>query len=108
MLRSGEMVATADDAQWPDPDDLTDHFALHGAEVHQSREDLYDRSARETIRFGTRFSCRNPRTLVLRVGYFNSRTRRVTILSADERRILSHFACDEAYVRRQLDSDYQG
>ena len=69
-------------------------------------EEAYDRSARGTIRAGKRFTCREAATLLRRVGYYDRRMDRLTVLNESETRIVNHFRCDEAYVRRQIDSDY--
>ena len=68
--------------------------------------EAYDRSARGTIRAGTRFTYRERGGLLKRVGYFHRQTGRLTVLDESETRIVNHFECSEVYIRRQINSDY--
>jgi hypothetical protein len=42
-----------------------------------------------------------------RVGYYDVRHGRLTVLTDDEAAIVTHFPCPEHYVRRQPASDYR-
>jgi len=78
----------------------------HGRGVGAASEEEYDESARETIRRGARFEYRE-RNGVLRVGYYDRVGGLFTGMERDERRITTHYAAGEAYVRRLRDSTYR-
>ena len=69
--------------------------------------DAYDQSARATRRIGRRFTYTDPSTNEPRVGYYDPPTRRLTVLTDDELIIVTHFDCEESYVRRLPNSSYQ-
>lgn len=85
-----------------------DHFEDHGSEVRSDSPERYTASALATIRVGRRFTYDDESTGQPRVGYFHRPTRRLTILTDDERIIVSHFCCEggAAYVRGLIDSTY--
>jgi RHS repeat-associated protein len=53
---------------------ITNHFAKHGEQVGAASRKAYDRSARDTIKNGRRFTYRDRGTGRRRVGYFNPET----------------------------------
>jgi hypothetical protein len=104
MVQQG---APADTAQWPNPGYCQRHFRQHRSGLGVATVADYDRSARATIRAGRRFSFTDRDSGQLRVGYYEVRTRRFTALTADERRLRSHYRTDDAsYPRRLPDSTY--
>ncbi len=86
---------------------LRDHFRRHGPELRCPTATAYEASAQGTIRNGIRFTFRDATTEKRRVGYYDLRTKRLTILDEAEQVIVSHFVRDEEYVRRLWESDYQ-
>lgn len=96
----------ADPASWISSRSREYHFRKHGAAMGHTTIEAYDRSARGAIRAGVRFTYRERGGLLKRVGYFHRQTGRLTILDEGETRIVNHFECSEAYVQRQIDSDY--
>src|SRR6185437_802640 len=91
---------------WANASRLSLHFRKHGVALGAATVADYDASARGTIRAGRRFSYRDQNTGETRVGYFDFRTSRLTILNVAETRIVSHFSCRESYVRKLPGSDY--
>lgn len=85
-----------------------DHFESHGAEVGADTPERYTASALLAVRLGRRFTYTDETTGLPRIGYFHRSSRRLTILTADERIIVSHFRCDggAAYARGLIDSTY--
>jgi hypothetical protein len=85
-----------------------DHFEGHGAEVGAPSPERYTSSALATIRVGRRFTYVDETTGQPRESYFHRSSRRLTILTADEIFIVSHFRCEggAAYVRGLIDSTY--
>ena len=96
----------ADQAPWVSSRSREYHFRKHGAATGHTTVEAYDRSARGTIRAGIRFTYRERGGLLKRVGYFRRQTGRLTVLDEGEVQIINHFGCTEAYVQRQIDSDY--
>jgi hypothetical protein len=94
--------------RWANWQKRRQHFRLHTDEVGAGDELEYDESARETIRVGVRFTYTDRATQEQRVGYFDRRTGRLTSLTGNERRIVTHFVPrrGEDYVRGLQDSDY--
>src|SRR5258708_353547 len=64
------------------------------------------RSARGTIRAGRRFTYRDPEKAEARVGYYDVRRERLTMLTDDESAIVSHFSGPVRSVRRLPAPDY--
>jgi pyocin large subunit-like protein len=93
---------------WVTREDLEEHFERHKAEMGARTVQEYDRSARFTIANGQRFTYTDSDNGTPRVGYFIRRTGLLTVLTAGERRILTHFKPTGGvrYVRSQIDSDY--
>ena len=68
--------------------------------------DDYDRSARETIARGTRFTYNAPGTGEPRVGFFDRATGHFTALTDDEAILLTHYPLSEAKIRALPNSTY--
>jgi hypothetical protein len=92
-------------AIWPYPTYLRDHFRRHGARLRVRDVAAHDRSARETIRRGVRFTYTGD-TGDVHVGYFEPERSRFTALDDAESVIITHFQATEHYVRTLADSDY--
>lgn len=97
----------ADQAPWSSRRDLLRHFQRHGPEMGFQEVDKYEDSARGTIRSGRRFTYRDEGSGESRVGYYDLRQGRLTVLTDDEAAIVTHFPCPEHYVRRQPASEYR-
>jgi hypothetical protein len=85
-----------------------DHFEGHGSEIGAGSPERYTASALATIATGRRFTYVDETTGQPRVGYFHRPSRRLTVLTSDERLIVNHFRCEggTAYVRGLIDSTY--
>jgi hypothetical protein len=99
-------VTQADQAPWFSEMERLRHFRKHGARLGTPTVEAYDGSARGTIRAGRRFTYRDPEKAEARVGYYDMRRERLTMLTDDESVIVSHFSCPARYVRRLRASDY--
>ena len=98
---------------WPSRRRLEEKFQQHQRDFNRHPlygplygADDYDTSARETIRDGIPFNYTDERAGRPRRGYFDPQNERFTAVTADGRRILTHFPADEDYVRGLPDSDY--
>jgi hypothetical protein len=69
--------------------------------------DAYDQSARATWRIGKRFTFTDGSSSETRIGYYDPPTRRLIVLTDDELVFVTHFDCDESYVRLLPDSRYR-
>ncbi|MCS6800654.1 MAG: hypothetical protein RMM58_10070 [Chloroflexota bacterium] len=89
------------------PGELEEHYRKH-PDGYRSVEE-YDRGARETIRVGKRFEYRDTQSGAPRLGFYDPQTNRFTGLTADGRRITTHFRPDrgERYVRGLPGSTYR-
>jgi pyocin large subunit-like protein len=89
------------------PGELEAHYRKH-PDGYRS-VDEYDRGARETIRVGRRFDYRDTQSNAPRLGFYDPETNRFTALTADGRRITTHFRPDrgERYVRGLPGSTYR-
>ncbi len=88
---------------WQSSRHLEDHFADHGRDVGARTIEEYDASARATLaRSDIIFSYDDPTTGLRRVGCYDRETRLFTVLSDDDRWIISHFATDDGYIRRLM------
>ena len=83
------------------------HFLKHGIALGRATADAFDQSARVTRRIGRRFTFTDVSTNEPRVGYYDLPARRLTVLTDDEMIIVTHFDCEESYVRRLPNSSYQ-
>ena len=99
-------MPSTDQAPWVSTRSQEYHFRKHGAAMGHSTIEAYDRSARGTVRAGTRFTYRERGGSLKRVGFYHRQTGRLTVLDENETRIVNHFACSEAYARCQIDSDF--
>jgi len=97
-------------AGWADPRDPHQHYRKHGGQLGITNADDFDASARKTIEDGRPFTYRDPSTGEDRTGYYDPITRRFTAVTddpgEDEQFIVTHFECDEQYVRDLPDSTY--
>jgi len=92
-------------AAWKSAAHLEDHDGDHRREFPGYTLEQYDASAQETITIGVRFTFRDRRTGLARVGYYHRATARFTIVDADGF-IVSHFRTDEAHVAELDRSTY--
>ncbi len=96
-----------DQAPWASAQTLRDHFHQHGEVLGRSTLEGYDLSARAAFRVGKRFTFTDTKSGRKRVGYYDARNERLTVLTEQEIRIVTHFHCEETYVRHRPDSDYR-
>ena len=87
-----------------DSDSLDYHFAEHGHEVGARTEREYLRSAQRTAQVGEYFTYQH--TGRDRVGRFDPRTGRLTVLTEDGTAIVNHFVTSVEYVRNLPGSTY--
>jgi hypothetical protein len=100
-------MVSADQAEWTDEWERERHFRKHGAKLGRKSVSAYDLSARATIRAGKRFTYQDAGSGERRVGYYHQPTKRLTVLAESEERIVTHFRCDEGYVRGLRDTSYR-
>ncbi len=93
------------DLEWRSEEDLLEHFELHAADLGLDTVEAYERSSKTTAEVGTSFSYRDRSTGDWHVGYYDRLTGRF-MGANQELEIVTHFRCDEAYVRRLWESDY--
>ena len=84
-------------AAWKSEAHLVDHYGTHRGELRMRSIEEYDASAQETIEIGVRFTFRDERTHLPRVGYYHRDTARLTIVDVDGF-IVTHFQTDEGHV----------
>ncbi len=84
--------------EWQSRKYVEDHFRKHGRKIGARTIEEYDASARRTIERGTIFSFEDDTTSERRVGCCDRVEGLLTILSDDDRWIVSHFPCDEEYL----------
>ncbi len=103
---SAKASQVAQAAVWA-PGALDDHYQKHPEGYGSMQE--YDQGARDTIRRGTRFTYVDSQTDAPRVGYYEESTNRFTGMTADERRITTHFKPDRGvtYIRNLDQSTYR-
>ena len=92
--------------EWQSPRHLADHFRKHGRRMGLRTVEEFDASARATIAKGTIFGYEDDRTGEWRIGCYDRATGRFTVVTSDDRFIVSHFASDESYVLLLTDSTY--
>jgi hypothetical protein len=83
---------------WPGFGYLLGKFHQHGASAGCPTVFDYDASARRTLVTGDKFKYVHRQSGLPSVGYYDPRARLLTVLSANEKRIINHFRADEAYV----------
>jgi hypothetical protein len=93
--------------EWQSRRHLEDHFAEHGREVGARTIDEYDASARALI---TRddvliFGFVDDETGLDRVGLYDEETRLFTVLSDDDRWMVTHFRTRQGYIDDLLGED---
>ncbi len=93
--------------EWQLPHYLADHFRDQGREVGARTVEEYDASARHVIASGTIFTFEDRSTGETRVGCYERSTSLFTSLSEDDRWIVTHFRCDERYLRGLPESTYE-
>jgi hypothetical protein len=93
---------------WVHQTELLMHYRKHGSKLPVQSVQEYEASALDTIRAGVRFTFVDTAKGLQRVGYYDSVTNRLTVLSDDELLILSHSPPDrgEQYVRDRPGSTY--
>lgn len=96
----------ASEAQWA-PGQLQAHFEKHRDGYRTEQE--YDRGARDVIRRGTALTYLDRESGDTHLGFYDRSTNRFTAMTADGRRITTHFEPDngEAYVRQLPRSTYR-
>lgn len=92
--------------EWQTRRYFEDHFRKHGRKIGARTIEEYDASARRTIEHGTIFSFEDDTTAERRVGCYDRAASLLTILSDDDRWIVSHFPCDEGYLLDLTDTTY--
>jgi hypothetical protein len=95
-------------ASWRTEAHLRDHFRRHGWKLGCQTEHEYDASAQETLLDGRNFRYFDETSQEYRIGCYDRMTGRFVVLTddADADEIVSHFPCDESYVRRLPDNNY--
>ena len=92
--------------EWQSREHLEDHFRTHGREVGAWTLDEYDASARAVIaRADMIFAYEDWETGLIRVGCYDSVTGLFTIMSDDDRWIVSHFLPHPDYIGDLLERD---
>jgi len=83
-------------------------FRKHGHEFPFSTVGDYEASSIDTVIVGVRFEFEDRKSGRDRVGYYDKAANRLTVLTDDEKFILSHYrpTRGEAYVRGLLRSTY--
>jgi hypothetical protein len=84
---------------------LEDHFVEHGRELGCRTLASYDVSAQETLTLGRFFTYFHEDAGEERTGCYDLATERLVVLNADDQ-IVTHFRCEEWYVRNLPDSTY--
>jgi hypothetical protein len=69
--------------------------------------DEYDLSARTTIDVGRFFNYRDRSTGEWRLGYYDLLSQRFTAVNEDGDTIVTHFRCDERYIKGLPENDYE-
>ncbi len=92
---------------WQSPRHLATHFRDHGREVGAATVEAYDASARAIIAADDTitFSYEDETTFERRVGVYQPTTGLLTIMSDDDRWIISHMRCDSIYVNDLMRRD---
>src|SRR4051812_34257313 len=90
--------------EWESRRSLEDHFRRHGAEIGVRNIAEYLDLARRTVDEGVRFTFR--RTDVVRLGYYDRRTRRFVVVDPDTNTILSLSRQSKNHVRTLASSTY--
>ncbi len=87
---------------------LRKHFRKHGHKLACFSEDDYVSSSIVTIRQGVRFTYDDPDSLEPRVGYYEQPANLLTVVTASELKVVTHFPPDrgEQYCRDLPSSTY--
>src|SRR5688572_28883238 len=95
-------------APWRSDAHLRDHFRRHGWKLGCQTEQEYNTSAQATLVSGSYFRYYDETSEEYRIGCYDRRTGRfvVHLDDSDADEIVSHFPCDERYVRRLPDNNY--
>ena len=93
---------------WPPGPTLRRHYQDHGRKFPFTSIRDYEDSSIETTQVGVEFTYTDDATGRQRIGYYDRASNRFTAVSADRRRILTHFPPDhgERYVEDLTDSTY--
>ncbi len=92
-------------AAWKTEQHRLDHFQEHRAEFGNCSIDEFDASAQRTLDTGTYFEYFHIGSGETRIGCFDRASGGFTVLDEDDH-IVSHFRCDEVYVRRLPYNNY--
>lgn len=93
---------------WPAQSTLSFHFQKHGRKFPYTSVQEYESSSLDTVAQGVSFTYTDPGTGDSRVGYFDPGKNHFTAVTADGRRIVTHFPPDRGvkYVEELPDSTY--
>lgn len=92
--------------EW-DVANLMNHFNQHGHKFPYPSFREYEMSSMMPIVNGRRFHYREPKGGQRRIGYYDLVTGYLTIVSANGRRIISHYPATVRYVRSLPESTYE-
>ncbi len=95
-------------ASWSSEAHLREHFRRHGWKLGCQTVHEYDASARATLLSGRYFRYYDGTSEEYRIGCYDRTTGRLVVLrdDPDVDEIVSHFPCDERYIRRLPDNTY--
>ncbi len=91
---------------WKSRGHLEDHFARHGPNMGIGSVGDYERSSRATAAVGEIFGYRDRMTGDWHVGYYDPVAGRFTGTDEDGW-IVTHFRCDQRYMRDLWESEYR-
>jgi pyocin large subunit-like protein len=93
---------------WPSQATLQRHYRKHGSKFPYTSVQEYKDSSIETVNVGRSFAYTDPSTGDARQGYYDGASNRFTAVTADGRRIVTHFPPDrhQKYVEELPDSTY--
>jgi len=95
------------DPEWDSQEDLDEHFQDHGARLNCRTVADYEQSSKRTIDEGTFFNYRDRSTGEWRLGYYERLMEHFTAVNEDGDTIVTHFRCDERYIRGLPENDYR-
>ncbi len=92
---------------WSSRRDLQRHFRKHGRKFPFATEAQYETSSLETIQLGAPFTFNQKG--IPRIGYYHRATNRLTVVTADDLFIVTHFPPrrGEQYCRERDASTYR-
>ena len=92
-------------AEWKSEQHLLDHYRQHRSDFGNCSIEEYDASAQSTLDAGIYFEYFHIGSGETRIGCYDLVSRGFTVLDEDDL-IVSHFRCDEVYVRRLPYNNY--